>query len=331
MSGNMTFYKNQQETKSRSIEFENGDQMPILGLGTWKSKPGEVRQAVYWAIEAGYRHIDCAAIYQNEREVGQGIGDAIADGHARRKDLFVTSKLWNDSHRYEDVRPALEKSLTDLRLDYLDLYLIHWPISFKAGVGFASNREEFYTYKDVPLTQTWDAMQEQKASGSTRHIGVSNFNQAKLGELIAMGGDKPEMNQVEMHPFLLQRGLVDFCRSQGIHLTAYSPLGSPDSRGERHKNDPKLLENPVVAVIAEKYGVSPGQVLIAWSISRDIAVIPKSVSKSRIIENFQAAELSLDSEDLERLANIGVAHRFVDGSFFTGPQSPYKPNDLWDS
>lgn len=313
-----------------NLIFRNGDKLPILGLGTWKSKPGEVRKAVYWAIEAGYRHIDCAAIYQNEREVGQGIADALANGLAKRDELFITSKLWNDSHRHEDVKPALEKTLSDLRLDNLDLYLIHWPIAFKHGVGFATHREEFYTYQDVPLTQTWESMQEQKASGLTKHIGVSNFNQAKLKEIIALGGESPEMNQVEMHPFLPQEKLVQFCSENGILMTAYSPLGSPDSRAERHKNDPKLLDSPLVAEIAAKHGVSVGQILISWSISRGIAVIPKSANQDRIIENLKSAEITLDSADLEALAAIGISHRFVDGSFFTGPQSPYKPVDLWD-
>lgn len=314
----------------KHLSFKNGDQIPALGLGTWKSKPGEVRKAVYWAIQAGYRHIDGAAIYQNEKEVGQGIADAIEAGLVKRKDLFVTSKLWNNSHRHEDVHLAIEKSLSDLRLDYLDLYLIHWPIAFKPGIGFAQKREDFFTYHDVPLSQTWEAMQEVQIKGLAKHIGVSNFNQAKLGEVMKIGGQIPEMNQVEMHPFLPQEGLVEFCAANGILMTAYSPLGSPDSRNEKHVNDPKLLENPVVLEIAKKHGVSAGQVLITWSIERDIAVIPKSANENRIKENFESSKIKLDAQDMMELRDIGVSHRFVDGSFFTGPNSPYKQTDLWD-
>ncbi|WP_339876713.1 aldo/keto reductase [uncultured Algoriphagus sp.] len=312
------------------LSFKNGDQIPIIGLGTWKSKPGEVSQAVYWAIQAGYRHIDCAAVYQNETEVGEGIFKAISEGLVTREELFVTSKLWNNSHKKDQVLPALQKSLADLQLDYVDLYLIHWPIALKAEVGFPKSREDFYTYDEVSIGETWKAMQELKEKGLAKHIGVSNFNQNKLNELFEVGGQKPEMNQVEMQPYLPQESLVQFCLEHGILMTAYSPLGSPDSRAEKHANDPKLLVDPVVKEIADKHKVGPGQILIAWSIARDIAVIPKSVHQERIIRNLASANILLDDHDMMELRDIGISHRFIDGSFFTGDNSPYESSDLFD-
>ncbi|MCE7054544.1 aldo/keto reductase [Algoriphagus sp. AGSA1] len=314
----------------KNLIFKNGDKIPIIGLGTWKSKPGEVSQAVYWAIGAGYRHIDCAAVYQNENEVGEGIAKAIEEGLVKREELFVTSKLWNNSHKKEQVLPALKQSLSDLKLDYVDLYLVHWPIAFKADVGFPKGREDYYTYDEVSLGETWEAMQNLKQKGLAKHIGVSNFNQNKLEELNKVGGQQPEMNQVEMQPYLPQEALVEYCQSHGILLTAYSPLGSPDSRAERHKNDPQLLVDPVVREIADKHKAGIGQILIAWSIARDIAVIPKSVNKERIIDNLAAANINLDDHDMMELRDIGITHRFIDGSIFTGENSPYTTSDLFD-
>ncbi|REG92796.1 aldo/keto reductase [Algoriphagus antarcticus] len=314
----------------KHLSFKNGDKLPIIGLGTWKSNPGEVSQAVYWAIEAGYRHIDCAAVYQNENEVGEGIAKALAEGLVKREELFVTSKLWNNSHKKDQVLPALEKSLSDLKLDYVDLYLIHWPIAFKAEVGFPKDREDYYTYEEVSIHETWEAMQELKEKGLAKHIGVSNFNRNKLNELLEVGGQVPEMNQVEMQPYLPQEGLVAFCEEHSILMTAYSPLGSPDSRAEKHANDPKLLEDPVVQEIADKHKVGAGQILIAWSIARDIAVIPKSVNLERIKGNLASAKINLDDHDMMELRDIGISHRFIDGSFFTGENSPYKSSDLFD-
>jgi alcohol dehydrogenase (NADP+) len=316
----------------KSIKFSNGDSMPIIGLGTWKSKPGEVYQAVLWAIESGYRHIDCAAIYDNEKEVGNALQFAFKNGLVTREEMFITSKLWNSNHRLEDVQPALKKTLKDLRLDYLDLYLIHWPISFKKGVGFAQTREEFFTYSDVPLIQTWEGMQDCKSKGLTKHIGVSNFNISKLEEISHHGQQIPEMNQVEMHPFLPQNKLVAYCKSKGINMTAYSPLGSGDRSASTKKSDePSLFENPVILKLAEKHQVSAAQILIAFSIHRDIVVIPKSVNKERIKQNLASAEIQLKEEDMEALLQIDLKYRFIDGSFFTGPKSPYSQEDLWEN
>ena len=315
----------------KSITFSNGDQMPIIGLGTWKSKPGEVYQAVLWAIEAGYRHIDCAAIYDNEKEVGNALDKAFKDGLVKREDLFITSKLWNSSHRLDDVVPALKKTLKDLQLEYIDSYLIHWPVSFKKGISFAETREEFFTYGDVPLAQTWEGMEEAKNMGLAKHIGVSNFNITKLEEIIKSGRLAPEMVQVELHPFLPQNKLINFCKANGILLTAYSPLGSGDRAASSKKsNEPSLLENETVKELASKHGVTSAQILISYSVHRGIAVIPKSVNQGRIIQNLASIEVNLDEGDMEKLAKIGTDYRFIDGSFFTGSQSPYKLTDLWE-
>jgi alcohol dehydrogenase (NADP+) len=316
----------------KKITFRNGDQMPILGLGTWKSKAGEVYQAVLWAIEAGYRHIDCASVYNNEKEVGKALQKAFEEGLVKREELFITSKLWNSSHRREDVKPALKQTLKDLQLDYLDLYLIHWPISFKSGVGFAEIRKDFYTYSDVPIIQTWVALEEVKTMGLAKHIGVSNFNIAKLEEVLKNCTEKPEMNQVEMHPYLPQNKLVNFCRSNGIQMIAYSPLGSGDrSAAVKKADEPLLLEDKKVLELAEKHGCSAAQILIAYSISREIVVIPKSTNKERIKQNFEATQVKLDEGDIEKLSSITTKYRFIDGRIFTGANSPYSPEDLWES
>lgn len=315
----------------KTMAFKNGDKLPMIGLGTWKSKPGEVYQAVLWAIETGYRHIDCASIYDNEKEVGNALEKAIQDNLVKREELFITSKLWNSSHRFEDVQPAIKKTLKDLKLNYLDLYLIHWPVSFKPKVGFAQNREEFYTYSDVPISQTWAGMENCLDAGLTRHIGVSNFNISKLNEIMKSASIAPEMNQVEMHPFLPQNKLVNFCRKNGILLTAYSPLGSGDrSESIKKPDEPSLLENIQIKKLAEEKGVNPAQVLIAYSVARGIAVIPKSINKDRIAQNLDSINVELSEKEMDLLSKIGIRYRYVDGSFFTGAKSPYRMSDLWE-
>jgi alcohol dehydrogenase (NADP+) len=314
------------------ITFANGDKMPMLGLGTWKSAPGEVYQAVLWALEAGYRHIDCAAVYQNEKEVGEALTKAFSDGLVERKDVFVTSKLWNNAHEEHQVATGLQRTLDDLNLDYVDLYLIHWPISLKSDVMFPKGGDDYLTYDQAPLSGTWRGMEKLKANGKARHIGVSNFNIAKLKEILLTADVIPEMNQIELHPYLPQDELVDFCKSKGINLTAYSPLGSGDRpKGRRKEDDPVLLEDPIIHEIAERHSSTAAQVLISWAIHRGISVIPKSVSQKRIIQNIASIDVTLNAEDMEKIKNISHNFRFIDGSFFTDiPGSPYKQSDLWE-
>ncbi len=212
----------------QTLTFANNDQMPILGLGTWKAAPGEVGAAVEEAIKIGYRHIDCAAIYGNEAEIGDALQASFAAGVVRREDLWITSKLWNNAHTQPQVTEALRGTLDDLQLEYLDLYLVHWPVAFRPGVVFAGKPDEFLSLTDVPLSETWAGMEECIQERLTRHIGVSNFRAAHIETICQSAELAPEMNQVELHPYLQQPELVEYCRNKNIHLTAYSPLGSAD-------------------------------------------------------------------------------------------------------
>lgn len=314
-----------------NLIFKNGDAMPIIGLGTWKSGKGDVKEAVIEAIKAGYRHIDCAPIYKNEDEVGEGITYCIESGIIERKDLWVTSKLWNDCHRKEHVKGCLEKTLEDLKLAYIDLYLIHWPVAFQHGVEFPESADEYLSLSEVPLTETWEAMQDLKSEGLAKHIGVSNFNEKKIQQLIDMGGDKPEMNQVELHPMLQQSTLLSFCKQNNVHMTAYSPLGSMDrSDSMKGENEPVPIENRVIKEIAEKHEASPAQILLAWEMARGVAVIPKSTNPERIKENLASAELALSGDEINRINALDENNRIIDGSLFVTDDNSYTLDSLWN-
>ncbi len=314
----------------RYLTFQNRDQMPIFGLGTWKSAPNEAYDAVLEAIKAGYRHIDCAHIYKNEKEIGEALAKAFKEGWVTREELWITSKLWNDCHEEQHVLPALQQSLKDLRLDYLDLYLVHWPVAVKKGVDFASTREDFLSPAEAPLTKTWTAMEKGVDLGLTRHIGVSNFNIVKLKEVMASARIQPEMNQVELHPFLQQKKLLEFCQTNHIHLTAYAPLGSAYRVADKEVDFPILLDNDIIRKIAAKHQVTPAQVAICWGIQRGTAVIPKSVKKARILENFEAVKLQLDEEDVLQINSLEGPYRYTTGRGWIREGSPYTVEDLWD-
>lgn len=315
----------------RTAVFANGDRMPLLGLGTWKSQPGQVGEAVREAIRLGYRHIDCARVYGNEAEIGAAIAAAIAAGEVTRDALWITSKLWCHAHGRENVAPALQASLSDLGLDWLDLYLIHWPVPIRPGVAFPTSAADLLPPGQVPLASTWEGMEEAVEAGITRHIGLSNFSATKIEPLLHHARIRPEVNQIERHPLLQQPQLVSDCNAAGIHVTAYSPLGSPDRPAFLQDPDaPVLLQNPVIGAIAATHGCTPAQVLIAWHLQSGISTIPKSVSSARLRENLAAADLDLSADDLARIAALDQHLRFVDGSFWVLDGGPWTLQTLWD-
>ncbi|GAO04067.1 aldo/keto reductase [Anaeromyxobacter sp. PSR-1] len=259
-----------------TVELRGGVRMPVLGLGVWQSPPGdETRNAVLAALRLGYRLVDTARAYRNEEDVGA----AIRESGVPRDEVFVTTKLWNSDHGYDSTLRACDESLRRLGLDRLDLYLIHWPVPKLRG-------------------ETWRAMERILADGKARAIGVSNYTVRHLEELLASANEPPSVNQVELHPFLLQRELVDFCKARGIQVEAYGPL----VRG--HK-----MENPVLQRVAHRVGRTPAQVLIRWGIEHGLVTIPKSVHEHRIRENADVFGFSLSPADLAALDGLDEGYR----------------------
>jgi alcohol dehydrogenase (NADP+) len=249
----------------------------------------------------------------------------MADGVARRDELWITSKLWNDSHAPEDVRPALERTLADLRLSWLDLYLIHWPVVLRHGVRWPQRADDLVPLERLPLARTWAAMEALRVSGLCRHIGVSNLSLAKLRALLTEVGQPPAMLQVEGHPWLQQPQLLAFCQGHGIALTAYSPLGAG-----RDQQPSPVLADPELVAIAREVGASPAQVALAWGLARGTAVIPKAVRPDHLAANWAAQDLVLEGAALDRLARLDRQRRFVEGRLWLLPGGPYSEANLWD-
>ena len=315
----------------RYLTFQNGDKMPIIGLGTWKSAPGEVYKAIRTAIEVGYRHFDCAHLYGNEPEIGMALADALSVKEVKREDLWITSKLWNNRHRIEQVEPAIQLTLKNLQLEYLDLYLIHWPIVLKDTINFPTKGDEMESLKITPLNETWSGMIGVKEKGLAKHIGTSNFSIKKIKGLISASGIKPENNQVEIHPFLQQNELRAYCSSQGITLTGYAPLGSADRPANRIlEGEPNLFENKTLQDLANNKGLSVAQIMLAWAVNNGTCAIPKSVNNDRLTENLGTADIVLTSTEMEEISSINKNYRYIKGDFWCLPGTAYTIENLWD-
>jgi alcohol dehydrogenase (NADP+) len=267
------------------LMLNNGLAFPALGFGTLLPDLTDTKNAVMAALEVGFRQFDCAERYRNETAVGEAFQQMFRKGKVNREEVFIGTKLWNNNHRPERVQPAFEASLRRLQLDYVDIYLIHTPFAFKPGDEQDprdENGKVIYD-KSVTLPDTWKAMESLLETGRCRAIGLSDIGLVQLQELFAVARVKPAVVQVESHPYLPQRELLNFCREHGIVLQAFAPLG--------HAIEPKLLENPVITDIAKRVNQTPSQVLLAWALQRGTALLTTSKNPSRIRENFEVATL----------------------------------------
>ncbi|KAK3209125.1 hypothetical protein GRF29_69g860557 [Pseudopithomyces chartarum] len=291
----------------RTVKLNTGASIPQLGFGTWQAEPGQVEAAVYEALKAGYKHIDLAKVYGNQKEIAGAFKKAFTELGIKREDLFIVSKLWNSQHRPEHVAEALDDCLAELGLDYLDLYLVHFPVAFDERSNVHQNLFPLQEKSDQPdgdvkilddisIVDTWRAMTKLDKS-KARAVGVSNHTKEHLQALIDGTGVTPAANQIERHPRLLQPELIKYCAEKNIHITEYSAFGN------NMLGLPLLVQHDIVKEVAEKNKATPAQVILAWAQVGGHSVIPKSVTASRIQENFKEIELS--SEDFEKIESIG--------------------------
>ncbi|KAF2792256.1 Aldo/keto reductase [Melanomma pulvis-pyrius CBS 109.77] len=289
----------------KTFKLNTGADIPAVGFGTWQAAPGEAGRAVQTAIRAGYRHLDCAPLYWNEKEIGHAITSVLSETHIPRSNIFITTKLWSSQH--SEPESALRTSLADLQLEYVDLYLMHWPVSLPPNSPSTPNfgKEDRSVHAtNWDFTKTWAEMENLLDTGLTKAIGVANFSTVNLEKLLKTAKVVPAVNQTELHPLLPQNKLNAYCKEHGIHQTAFGPLGGKGST---------LHSNSMVLKIAEGYKKTPAQVLLSWGVNRGWSVIPKSVTEERIMANLEVFEMSEETaKDLDALA-------ITDGRRFNRP------------
>lgn len=312
---------------SPSLTLRSGDKLPQIGLGFWKVANDRCATLVQEAVEIGYRHLDCASDYGNEAEVGDGIEAALTGGLCQREDLWVTSKLWNTNHRPENVRKACERSLSDLKIDYLDLYLIHFPIAlafvpfetrYPAGWIHDPDSEAPAMKPDpTPIADTWRAMEALQRDGLVKNIGICNFGVSLVRDLLSYAEIPPAVLQVESHPQLTQEKLLRFCHENDIAFTAFSPLGAQSyfELGMAEGAEP-VLKSDVIANIAGAVGKTPAQVLLRWAVQRNGSVVPKTSNKDRLQENFAIFDFELSQDQMNAINGLNINQRYNDPGVF---------------
>ncbi len=317
-----------------SFKLASGAEIPVVGLGTFGSDnygPEIIAQAVKEAVRAGYRHIDCAAVYGNEKEIGQALRELFAEGVVKREDLWITSKVWNDKHN--DVVGACKQSLSDLGLDYLDLYLVHWPFpNYHAPkVSVESRDPHARPYIHEEYMQVWRAMESLVDAGLVRHIGTSNMTRPKMELLLRDCRIRPAFNEMELHPHFQQPEFKQYIESNGIKAIGFCPIGSPN-RPERDKTpeDTVPIEDPVIVEIANRHGVHPAVICIKWAVQNGQIPIPFSVKPAKFISNLRAAvEDPLTDEEMAAIRKCDRNCRFIKGQVFMW-KTARTWHDLWD-
>jgi len=298
-----------------AIKLNTGAYMPLVGLGTYLSQAGEVGAAVKFALAAGYRLIDCASVYDNQAEIGKVLQEVFSQGKIRREDIFITSKLNARFMEPKGISAQLEKTLSDLQTTYLDLYLVHQPIPCKiTDNGVIPHRNVGWGVQDV-----WREMEKLYQSGKVKAIGTSNFGTAILNDVLCYSKIPPAVQQIERTPFLVQPKHVEFCRKNGIQITAYGSLGAPGFKPTLNPNAPEIMNHTTVVSLAQKYGKTAAQILIRWSVDTGVATIPKSVKEHRVKENFNVWDFKLSEDDVKVLDKLDCNLRLYNQDWHTVP------------
>ncbi|KAL4594517.1 hypothetical protein ACB092_12G025400 [Castanea dentata] len=311
--------------RNNQVRLNCGITMPVIGLGTYSSQNDRetTELAIHMALKLGYRHFDTAKIYGSEPAVGNALRKEILDKTIEREDVFVTSKLWGSDHH--DPVSALKQTLQKLGMEYLDMYLVHWPVKLKPWACDSVPKEE--DFEKLDLESTWAGMEKCMEMGLCRCIGVSNFSSKKIERLLDFASVTPAVNQVEMHPMWRQSKLRETCADHKIHVSAYSPLGAPGNAW----GSTAVVDSPIIKSIALKHKATPAQVALQWGISKGSSVIVKSFNKDRMKENMGSFDLKLDDQDFLEIDNLEQSKTMRGDFLVNQTTSPYKTlHDLWD-